>query len=34
MTLAPRDSILDHHIGDFTLEGYDPHPAIAAPVAV
>ncbi|HZP18853.1 MAG TPA: thymidylate synthase [Bauldia sp.] len=27
-------SILDFVYGDFTLEGYDPHPAIKAPVAV
>ena len=29
----PR-SIFDYHIEDFELEGYDPHPAIKAPVAV
>ena len=28
------DSLFDYGIGDFHLEGYDPHPHIAAPVAV
>lgn len=27
-------SIFDHHIGDFAVEDYDPHPHIPAPVAV
>jgi thymidylate synthase len=30
----PRPSILDYQPGDVSLEGYDPHPAIRAPVAV
>ncbi|WP_310497540.1 thymidylate synthase [Sandarakinorhabdus sp.] len=35
LTLARRpDSILDYAIEDFVLNGYDPHPHIAAPVAV
>ena len=32
--LAPRASIDDYRIEDFTLESYDPHPPIAADVAV
>lgn len=28
------DSLFDYTIDDFELEGYDPHPAIPAPVAV
>ena len=35
MTLNPAvESIFDFRFGDFTLENYDPHPAIKAPIAV
>lgn len=33
MTLANRDTIDGWTLGDFTLMGYDPHPAIKAPVS-
>ena len=33
MILAERDSIFDYIYEDFTLEGYDPHPAIKAPLS-
>lgn len=33
MILADRDSIFDYSYDDFTLEGYDPHPAIKAPLS-
>ncbi len=34
MHIRHRDSIFDYGYGDFNLEGYDPHPAIRAAVAV
>jgi thymidylate synthase len=35
MTLNPQvRSIFDFQYSDFTLENYDPHPAIKAPIAV
>jgi thymidylate synthase len=35
MTLNPAvKSIFDFRFGDFTLENYDPHPPIKAPIAV
>ena len=34
ITLAPRDSIFDYEFTDFTLENYQHHPGIKAPVAV
>lgn len=33
MILAERDSIFDYTYDDFTLEGYNPHPAIKAPLS-
>lgn len=33
MILADRDSIFDYTYDDFMLEGYDPHPAIKAPLS-
>lgn len=34
LELAHRDSLFDYRLEDFTFHGYDPHPAIKAPVAV
>lgn len=34
LEIAPRASIFDHEIGDFTVTGYDPHSKISAPIAV
>ena len=35
MTLNPEvKSIFEFRFGDFTLENYDPHPSIKAPIAV
>lgn len=34
LELAPRDSLFDYEYEDITIHGYDPHPAIKAPVAV
>jgi thymidylate synthase len=34
MTLAPRRDLFAFEPGDFTLTGYQPHPPIAAPIAV
>lgn len=34
LELAHRDSLFDYQLEDFTFHGYDPHPAIKAPVAV
>ncbi|MBO5882020.1 MAG: thymidylate synthase [Alistipes sp.] len=33
MVIAERDSIFDYTYDDFSLEGYDPHPAIKAPLS-
>jgi thymidylate synthase len=34
MHIAPKAAIDDYDLGDFELVGYDPHPAIKAPIAV
>lgn len=34
LELAPRDSLFDYQLEDFTFHNYAPHPAIKAPVAV
>ncbi|MFN8044838.1 MAG: thymidylate synthase [Dermatophilaceae bacterium] len=34
MHITPRASVDDHDLADFELVGYDPHPAIKAPIAV
>lgn len=34
MIIKPRDTIFEHMYEDFVLTGYDPHPAIKAPIAV
>lgn len=34
MHINPKGSIFDFQYDDFTLQGYDPYPAIAAPVAI
>ncbi|MBS9534757.1 thymidylate synthase [Mycobacterium sp. M1] len=34
LVLAHRDSIFDYEFSDIEITGYDPHPAIKAPVAV
>jgi thymidylate synthase len=34
MTLTPKADLFSFDYADFTLEGYDPHPGIKAPIAV